>query len=148
VSAVACEAGIRYPVALTAAVWACCVAVPPGVECQEEAGRLCDVVWMLRCAVRRAQGSVIAFALHLRNDNRAGTPPLVHPKAVCGPGDEAERGTAGAVSQAGPASGQLMRSAGGASVSARQCREWWRRRQLAQPLIAAPDRVFGVANGL
>ena len=34
------EAGIRYPVALTAAVWERCVAVPPGVVCQDEAGRL------------------------------------------------------------------------------------------------------------
>jgi hypothetical protein len=43
VSAVAPEAGIRYPVALTAAVWAKCVAVPPGVACQDEAGRLLSV---------------------------------------------------------------------------------------------------------
>ena len=40
VSAVAREAGIRYPVALTRAVWQRCVAVPPGVICQDEAGRL------------------------------------------------------------------------------------------------------------
>ena len=45
VSAVAREAGIRYPVALTRAVWARCVAVPPGVPCQDEAGRLWDVLW-------------------------------------------------------------------------------------------------------
>ena len=50
VSAVAQQAGIRYPVALTAAVWAECVAVPPGVECQDEAGRLWDVLPMLRFA--------------------------------------------------------------------------------------------------
>ena len=40
VSAVAREAGIRYPVALTRAAWGRCVAVPPGVLCQDEAGRL------------------------------------------------------------------------------------------------------------
>src|SRR5262245_47462700 len=40
VSAVAREAGIRYPVAITRAVWERCVAVPPGVLCQDEAGRL------------------------------------------------------------------------------------------------------------
>ena len=44
VSAVACEAGIAYPVALTSAAWGRCVAVPPGVECQDEAGRLWDVL--------------------------------------------------------------------------------------------------------
>jgi hypothetical protein len=45
VSTVAREAGITYPVALTSAVWARCVTVPPGVECQDEAGRLWDVLW-------------------------------------------------------------------------------------------------------
>ena len=45
VSAVAREAGIRYPVALTRAAWERCVAVPPGVACQDEAGRLWDVLW-------------------------------------------------------------------------------------------------------
>jgi hypothetical protein len=54
VSGVAREAGIRYPVALTAAVWRRCVAVPPGVRCQDEAGRLWDVLWLLRCAVGRS----------------------------------------------------------------------------------------------
>jgi hypothetical protein len=39
------EAGIRYPVPLTAAVWERCVSVPPGVACQDEAGRLWDLVW-------------------------------------------------------------------------------------------------------
>ncbi len=41
VSAVAREAGITYPVALTRAAWERCVTVPPGAECQDEAGRLC-----------------------------------------------------------------------------------------------------------
>ena len=45
VSPVAREAGIRYPVALTAAAWGRCVAVPPGVAWQDEAGRLWDVLW-------------------------------------------------------------------------------------------------------
>ena len=53
VSQTAREAGIRWPVALTAAVWAKCVAVPPGVACQDEAGRLWDIVWMLRLAIGR-----------------------------------------------------------------------------------------------
>jgi hypothetical protein len=38
--AVARGAGIRYPVALTAAAWERCVALPPSVFCQEEDGRL------------------------------------------------------------------------------------------------------------
>jgi hypothetical protein len=44
VSAVAREAGIRYPVALTRAVWQRCIAVPPGVLFQDEAGRLWDLL--------------------------------------------------------------------------------------------------------
>jgi hypothetical protein len=50
VSAVAREAGIRYPVALTRAAWERCITVPPGVLCQDEAGRLWDVLWLLALA--------------------------------------------------------------------------------------------------
>jgi hypothetical protein len=45
VSATAREAGLRHPVALTRAAWERCVTVPPGVLCQDEAGRLWDVLW-------------------------------------------------------------------------------------------------------
>jgi hypothetical protein len=84
------EAGICYPVALTAAAWAKCVAVPPGVACQDEAGRLWDVLFLLACAVRRGSGSAARFGVHVRIDNHSGTPPLVRLKALCGPGDHAE----------------------------------------------------------
>ena len=91
VTATAREAGFKYPVALTAAAWAQCVAVPPGVVCQDEAGRFWDVLWMLRCAVGRGDsGQEIRFNVHVRNDNREGTPPLVRLKAACGPGDGGE----------------------------------------------------------
>src|SRR5262245_52980341 len=91
VSAVAREAGIIFPVAMTRASWERCVAVPPGVVCQDKAGRLWDVLWMLRLAIgRSAGGVVVTFALHVRDDDREGTPPLVKIKAVCGPGDDAE----------------------------------------------------------
>lgn len=92
VSAMAREAGIRYPVALTAAVWAECVAVPPGVRCQDEAGRLWDVLWLLALAIRGSRDGAreLRFAVHVRNDNRDGTPPLVRLKAVCGSGDQGE----------------------------------------------------------
>jgi hypothetical protein len=90
-SAVAREAGIRYPVALTAAVWERCVAVPPGVLCQDESGRLWDVLWLLACAVRRGgSGAEVRFGVHVRNKNGDRTPPLVRLKAVCGPGDRGE----------------------------------------------------------
>jgi hypothetical protein len=91
VSAVAREAGIRWPVALTCAAWGRCVRVPPGVACQDEAGRLWDVAWMLACAIRRGgSGPEVRFSVHVRNDNRERTPPLVRLKAVCGPGDDGE----------------------------------------------------------
>jgi hypothetical protein len=91
VSQTAREAGFKYPVAPTAATWTKCVTVPPGVRCQDEAGRLWDVVWLLACAIRRQNGGrVVPFALHVRNDNCERTPPLVRLKAVCGPGDDRE----------------------------------------------------------
>jgi hypothetical protein len=92
VTAVAREAGIRYPVALTAAAWAECVAVPPSVQCQDEAGRLWDVIWLLRLAILGSRDGAreVRFAVHVRNDNREGTPPLVRLKALYGPGDQGE----------------------------------------------------------
>ena len=87
VSEVAREAGLKFPVYLTRTVWESYVAVPDGVRCQDEKGRLWDIVWMLRCAARRTSGPQMLFGLHVRNDNRDRTPPLVNLKAVCGPRD-------------------------------------------------------------
>jgi hypothetical protein len=65
--------------------------VPPGVVCQDEAGRFCDLVWMLRLAIGRSNsGPEVRFGVHGRNDNRDRTPPLVRLKAVSGPGDDGE----------------------------------------------------------
>ena len=100
VSATAREAGFKCPVALTAAAWVKCVAVPSAVQCQDEAGRLWDVLTMLRLAARgqtdgargvRSDGArEVRFGVHVRNDNRERTPPLVRLKALCGPGDQGE----------------------------------------------------------
>jgi hypothetical protein len=81
------ESGLKFPVYLTRAVWESYVRVPDGVSCQDEKGRLWDIVWMLRCAARRTSNSQLLFRLHLRKDNRDRTPPLVTLKAVCGPLD-------------------------------------------------------------
>lgn len=87
VSKVAREAGITFPVFLTRAVWAAYVEVPPGVEAQDEAGRLWDVLWMLRHAIRKsAGGDRLSFSLYVRNDNRR--PRLVTLRAQCGPMDQ------------------------------------------------------------
>jgi hypothetical protein len=87
VSKVAEEAGIRFPVFLTSAVYDSFVRVPPGVAGQDEAGRLWDVVWMLRFAIRKAQHGQarLPFALYVRNDNKA--PRLIKLVAMCGPLD-------------------------------------------------------------
>ena len=87
VSTVAEEAGIRFPVFLTRAVYDSFVRVPPGVTGQDEAGRLWDVVWMLRFAIRKAQHGQarLPFALYVRNDNKA--PRLIKLVAMCGPLD-------------------------------------------------------------
>ena len=92
VSELAKQAGFCYPVAVTAGVWAECVAVPTGVTCQDETGRLWDVLQLLRFAIARQKldGERVDFAVHVRNDNRDGDPPLVHLYALCGPGDDAE----------------------------------------------------------
>src|SRR4051812_18385844 len=65
------EAGIRFPVFITRGVYEQCVAVPPGVIGQDEAGRLWDVVWMLRFAIIRSQPgtSRLFVALYVRNSN-------------------------------------------------------------------------------
>jgi hypothetical protein len=91
VSATAREAGIRYPVALTRACWERCVAVPPGVACQDEAGGLWDVLFLLALVARRSDGDEVRFAVHARNDDRERTPPLVRLKAICGLATRASR---------------------------------------------------------
>lgn len=86
------EAGIRYPVAMTGTAFGQYVAVPEGVTGQDPRGRMWDVLWMLRHAIKAAppgQNEII-FRLHVRNDNRDRTPPLITLKAICGPGDTPE----------------------------------------------------------
>ncbi len=95
VSTTAKEAGISFPVFLTRGVFEKFVTVPPGVSAQDEAGRLWDIVWMLRVAILRRRPSTLnsqpstsrrlPFALYVRNDNRAAS--LVKLIAMCGPRD-------------------------------------------------------------
>jgi hypothetical protein len=84
VSTTAAEAGIRFPVFLTRRVFDEYVTVPENVSFQDEAGRLWDLVWMLRSAIKsgRSDGDRIAYSLYVRNDNRR--PRLVQLVAACG----------------------------------------------------------------
>ena len=92
VSEMAKEAGIKFPVALTSAVYGKYVEVPDGIAGQDEGGRLWDIVWMLRCAAGRCQGDTLYFQLYVRNHNRErlDNQDPVTLKAVCGPGDQGE----------------------------------------------------------
>jgi hypothetical protein len=81
------EAGIKFPVFLTRSVFDAYVAVPSGVIGQDEAGRLWDVVWMLRFAILRSAAGCerLPVALYVRNDNQKSK--LVKLIAACGPLD-------------------------------------------------------------
>jgi len=78
------EAGIRFPVFLTRAVYDAYVTVPPGVTGQDEAGRLWDVLTMTRFAILRSRPGCdrLPVALYVRNDNRH--PRLIKLIAACG----------------------------------------------------------------
>ena len=78
------EAGIKFPMFLTRAVFDKYVAVPPDVTGQDEAGRLWDVVWLTRFAIIRARPSCdrLPVALYVRNDNHRAK--LVKLIATCG----------------------------------------------------------------
>ena len=87
VTKTATEAGIKFRVFLTRAVFDAYVEVPSGVTGQDEAGRLWDILWMLRFAILRSRPGVarVPVALYVRNDNRAAR--LVKLVATCGPLD-------------------------------------------------------------
>ena len=90
VTKLAREAGFRYPVAMTAAAWKTCVEVPPGIFCQDETGRLWDVLNVLLFAIRKSKGATfeLPFRVAVRNENDQ--LENVELKSVCGPGDDAE----------------------------------------------------------
>lgn len=90
VSKEAKETGFKIPLAISRTVWAQYVEVPKGVQCQDERGRLHDILFCLHVAIKREamDTDTVFFKLHVRNSNRAGTPPLVTLRAVCGPSDD------------------------------------------------------------
>ena len=81
------EAGIKFPVFLTRAVWEAYVTVPPDVTGHDEAGRLWDIVWMLRFGIIHSRPGCdrIPVALYVRNDNQRSR--LIKLIATCGPLD-------------------------------------------------------------
>ena len=89
VSTTAQEAGIRFPTAVTAAVWAECIAVPSSVPWQDEQGRLWDVLTMLRYAIKQSDGgSRIDFSVLVQNQPERDETMQLY--ALCHGGDNAE----------------------------------------------------------
>jgi len=83
------EAGINFPTAVTAAVWEQCVTVPEKAHCQDEIGRLWDILTVLRFTIIRSKGGQeVAFTVAVQNG--PGRPKPVRLKALCGPGDSGE----------------------------------------------------------
>jgi len=94
------EAGFRYPIAMTTTAFAKCVVPIDGegeqlAPCQDAKGRLWDVLWMLKLAIRQSlePGSVLRFSLRVvpnvpvDSDNHPRA-KLTFLKCVCGPDDE------------------------------------------------------------
>jgi hypothetical protein len=95
VSYQAVEAGFRYPVALTRAVWEDCVAWSDDDSqrqaYQDEAGRLWDVLWMASRAALRSRGERVQFQLYrVPRGGRGVRPRLVTLVMHIGPGDEGD----------------------------------------------------------
>jgi hypothetical protein len=88
ISEIASEAGICYPVFITRTVYDQFVTVPPGVSCQDEQGRLWDIVWMLASAIRKLPSGIdrLQFQLYVRNSDKQ-HPGLLTLLASCGPVD-------------------------------------------------------------
>lgn len=76
------EAGITYPVAVTANLWA------RYIDCGDTKGRLWDVLWMFRIKSRNVDSDTITFSVSFADET--GKAKLVELLATCGPGDLGE----------------------------------------------------------
>jgi len=89
VSEMAREAGFRWPVAVTATVWALIEAIPERYRgLQSTDGRLWDVLWMASCAIRSSatSGTELRYSLMLHTAESS----HLTLKLVTGPGDHGE----------------------------------------------------------
>lgn len=90
------EAGFKIPVAMTRAVYEDCVVWDEAAQqktAQDEAGRLWDVVYMLRNAIKQLSGGsdYVQFQLYcVPREVEEIEPQLVTLKALVGPGDQGE----------------------------------------------------------
>ena len=93
----AAEAGFKWPVALTAAAWADCVAWGDADNerqaYQDQSGRLWDVLFMASYAIRTAKNSdqQLPFDLYrIPRNGRATKSQRLTLKLILGPGDDGE----------------------------------------------------------
>jgi len=90
VSEMAREAGFKWPVAVTAEVWAIIENIPPKLQgFQDIQGRLWDVVFMFKLAAQRGN-SVIHFKMIMDRNENGKRLRYLNLKAVAGPGDSME----------------------------------------------------------
>jgi uncharacterized protein DUF6573 len=85
------QAGFKYPVACTSTVFASCIDLTPAAKraCNDIKGRLWDILWMLKCAIRTSRSTDrITFTVRVVRDRVRPTPTEL--VAVCGPGDTPE----------------------------------------------------------
>ena len=82
------EAGFRYPVALTRALWDDIESIPQTQHFQDIEGRLWDVLFMGCMAIRgrKEAGTTFCYKLTMH----VGIRKTYTVKLVCGPGDSAE----------------------------------------------------------
>ena len=101
ISATAAEAGFVVPVAVTRALWADIETIPGDVSWQDVKGRLWDVIWMARCAVKGVgRVTVISececiFGVILYTEEGQfvdgdNEPPVYRVKLISGPDDNGE----------------------------------------------------------
>jgi hypothetical protein len=88
VTEMAQEAGIKTPVAVTAAVWSLIHDIPPRFQgIQDIDGRAWDVLWMASLAARRNRGeSALLYRLILHHGRKT----YATLKMMIGPGDDGE----------------------------------------------------------
>ncbi|HEY8900583.1 MAG TPA: DUF6573 family protein [Chthoniobacterales bacterium] len=87
VTSTAREAGWRWPVAVTAALWQVVETIPSRHSYQSAEGRLWDVVWMASRAAKASRGGDrLAFELIMHRDSTR--KKYVHLIAHVGPGDD------------------------------------------------------------
>jgi len=90
VSEMAREAGFKWPVAVTAEVWATIENIPPKLQgAQDVQGRLWDVLTMLKLASRRG-GTEIRYKLIMDRNENGHRLRYLTLKALSVPGDDAE----------------------------------------------------------